>query len=80
MNGTTKFHRGRGPAFDPGEVWYSSEGFRVEVVRTWAFGTGKFDVVVEYLQANGTLCQKDVWNFQVRYTHQADLACKNKPK
>ena len=60
MNGKVKFHPAKSPAFNEGEVWVDS--------------AGKFDGQVFYKCDIGSVYNKDVWNFQVRYTHQADLA------
>lgn len=81
MNGKVKFHKATGPAFHPGEIWVSANGVKVEIVevRKYPAATGdhasdygvtyKTDPVVNSQQIN----EKDAWNFQVRYTHQADL-------
>lgn len=83
MNGKKKFHKVNGPAFNPGEVWYSCDGagIRVEIVsvRPYTKRVGRSDELsgisdygVTYLQSDGTTNEKDGWNFQVRYFHQAD--------
>ena len=83
MNGATKFHKVNGPAFNPGEVWYSCDGagIRVEIVSVRPYPhrhgnageiLGISDYGVTYMQRNGTTHEKDGWNFQVRYFHQAD--------
>lgn len=81
MNGKVKFHKAMGPAFNTGEVWVSASGVKVEVVSVRKYpGTigdhasdygviYKTDPVANPQQVN----EKDAWNFQVRYTHQADL-------
>ena len=80
MNGAKKFHKANGPAFNPGEVWYSSSGSRVEIVSVRKYNNmimteeqlGISDYGVTYLQSNGSTNEKDAWNFQVRYEHVAD--------
>ncbi len=76
MNGTKKFHKATGPAFNPGEVWYGSGKIRVTIisVRKYAVdGDGISDYGVTYDVGAGAQHEKDAWSFQVRYTHQADL-------
>ena len=82
MNGAKKFHKVNGPAFNPGEVWYACDGsgIRVEIASVRPYSNrittqellGISDWGVTYLQSNGTTHEKDGWNFQVRYFHQAD--------
>ena len=72
MNGTKKFHKPNGPAFNVGEQWISSNGNRVFILSTRKFGEGKFDYEVTYSQSHGLPHSKDAWNFQVRYNHVAD--------
>jgi hypothetical protein len=74
MNGKVKFHPAKSPAFNEGEVWVDSTGRKVEIIDVQHFGDGKFDGQVFYKCDIGSVYNKDVWNFQVRYTHQADLA------
>ena len=77
MNGTIKFHPARSPAFNAGEVWVDSAGRKVEVVSIRYFSTGeKFDGQVIYRYEDGQTSDKDVWNFQVRFTHIADKEIK----
>jgi hypothetical protein len=80
MNGKIKFHKATGPAFAPGEVWVSSSGARVEVISVrkylGAIGDRTSDFGVTYYVNPGVTevtHEKDCWNFQVRYTHNADL-------
>lgn len=80
MNGKIKFHKATGPAFNPGEVWVDSSGSKVTVVSVRKYPgatsdhTSDYGVTYEWKE-NGKIVQheKDAWNFQVRYTHQADL-------
>jgi hypothetical protein len=84
MNGVIKWHKGTSPAFSAGEIWVSSSGTKVEVisVRKYVGATGNHssDYGVTYKTDpinNPTIThEKDCWNFQVRYTHQADLNLK----
>lgn len=73
MNGTEKFHKPNGPAFAEGEKWFDSTRRDVTIQGVTKFGDGKFDYEVSYIDAEGNEMSKDAWNFQVRYTHQADL-------
>jgi hypothetical protein len=81
MNGTRKFHKATGPAFLAGEKWYGISGkFAVTIVSLHKYPgatsdhTSDYGVVYEWME-NGEVVQheKDAWNFQVRYEHQADL-------
>ena len=78
MNGNVKFHKATGPAFNPGEVWVSSNGAKVAIVsvRKYTGGnhTSDYGVTYEWME-HGELRQheKDAWNFQVRYQHIADM-------
>ena len=72
MNGKIKFHKPNGPAFAVGEEWISANGMKVTITKVTCIGDGKFDYLIDYLQSDGTSSQKDGWNFQVRYNHQAD--------
>jgi len=81
MNGTRKFHKATGPAFLAGEKWYGISGkFAVTIVSVRKYPgatsdhTSDYGVVYEWME-NGVVVQheKDAWNFQVRYEHQADL-------
>lgn len=74
MNGKIKFHPGSSPAFNQGEVWHSASGgeYKVWILCTRRFSEGKFDVDVTYEDDRKFPMTKDVWNFQVRYVHQAD--------
>lgn len=77
MNGKIKFHSPDGPAFQAGERWVSSSGTEVEIIRMSRWGTDKWDIDVVYypvLERDADPYTKDAWNFQVRYTHLADLA------
>lgn len=82
MNGTRKFHKATGPAFQPGEVWLSHSGKnRVEIVTVFKYlgapeenaHTSDYGVIYKWTE-NGEVRQngKDAWNFQVRYGHIAD--------
>lgn len=78
MNGTHKFHKANGPAFNVGEKWESCSGkIRCEIVSVRKFGAGKWDYDVTYQYEDGYQHSKDAWNFQVRYTHIADKAIKD---
>ena len=77
MNNTIKWHKGNGPAFNPGEEWKSISGkSKVTIVSIRKFGDGKHDYIATYLQSDGTTSEKDVWDFQVRYQHIADRVIK----
>lgn len=77
MNGTTKFHKANGPAFQVGEVWVGNMGkHEVEIANVRKFGPEKLDYEVTYIDENLNQWKKDAWNFQVRYTHLADLCIK----
>ena len=85
MNRNIKFHKPKSPAFNAGEVWVGSSGFKVEIVsvRKYPGATNEHssDYGVTYQWSeNGKIVQheKDCWNFQVRYTHVADLVVKGK--
>jgi hypothetical protein len=79
MNGNIKFHKATGPAFNVGEVWYGSNGQKVRIVDVTLY----LDTILPYYVSDynvtymdmmdATVHEKDAWNFQVRYTHQADL-------
>lgn len=81
MNGKIKFHKATGPAFNPGEIWVGSRGHRVEVVSVRKYPgatsdhTSDYGVTYKVAPKSDPEAQheKDAWNFQVRYTHQADL-------
>ncbi len=81
MNGKIKFHKATGPAFNVGEVWVGSDGnTKVTIVSVRKYPgatsdhTSDYGVTYEW-EEHGQMVQheKDAWNFQVRYTHQADL-------
>lgn len=81
MNGAKKWHKATGPAFLAGETWYGKAGkFSVSIVSVRKYPgatsdyTSDYGVTYEWLE-NGQVVQheKDAWNFQVRYQHQADL-------
>lgn len=82
MNNKIKFHKATGPAFNPGEVWVSSTGTKVEIISVRKFPHATSDHTSEYgvtyktdpLNNPELTHEKDAWNFQVRYAHQADLA------
>ena len=73
MNGAKKWHKAAGPAFIPGEKWYSSNCHAVYIVcrREWVQGAWEWQIT--YQDELGNRYEKDAWNFQVRYQHQADL-------
>jgi ABC-type molybdate transport system substrate-binding protein len=77
MNGKIKFHKATGPAFNAGEVWYAANGRMAEIVDVARYlgvlsnHTSDYSVMYKDVQ-DGTMYEKDAWNFQVRYTHQAD--------
>lgn len=88
MNGEVKWHKATGPAFFPGERWVSSSfkppltsktGVKVVSVRKYPGATSNhisdYGVTYEWEEEGGKVHQweKDAWNFQVRYTHIADL-------
>ena len=81
MNGKIKFHKATGPAFNVGEVWVGSGKTKVTIVSVRKYPgatsdhTSDYGVTYEWTEADGTINrhEKDAWNFQVRYTHQADL-------
>jgi hypothetical protein len=70
MNGKIKFHKATGPAFNVGEVWVGSNGTKVAIVGVSKYPGATSNHTSEW---NGVQYEKDAWNFQVRYTHQADL-------
>jgi hypothetical protein len=75
MNGNKKFHKPTGPAFNVGEVWHGVSGTQVTIVSVRKYdngGTQISDYAVTYDQLGGVRCEKDAWNFQVRYQHDAD--------
>ena len=79
MNGVQKFHKANGPAFNKGERWFGSGNIGVTIVSVRAYNANPvhisdYGVTYEW-QQNGVFVQheKDAWNFQVRYQHQADL-------
>lgn len=83
MNGNIKFHKAIGPAFNPGERWYFSDGSSgyVEIVSVTKYPTATTNHASDYevtyktdpLRNPEATHTKDAWNFQVRYTHQADM-------
>lgn len=81
MNGNVKFHKATGPAFNPGEIWIGSGGTRVEIISVRKYpgsdSTHSSNYGVTYktdpIRNPELTHDKDAWNFQVRYTHQADL-------
>lgn len=72
MNRQVKFHKPNGPAFNKGERWIGSSKSEVVIISVEKFGEGKFDHQVKYSQVDGSVAEKDAWNFQVRYQHIAD--------
>ena len=83
MNGKIKWHKATGPAFHTGEKWVGSGGFTVIIVSVRKYAgaakdsthTSDYGVTYKWIE-NGEERQheKDAWNFQVRYTHIADLS------
>ena len=87
MNGNIKFHKATSPAFNPGEVWVGSSGSKVTVVSVSKYPgatsdhSSSYGVTYEWKTATGNNTiqyEKDCWNFQVRYTHSADLIAEGK--
>jgi hypothetical protein len=85
MNGTVKFHKATGPAFNAGEVWFSATGTKVEIVSVRKYPGANSDYSCDYGVTYKTdpdnhpelINEKDAWNFQVRYIHQADRNLKS---
>lgn len=81
MNGNIKCHKATGPAFNAGEIWVGSGGIQVEVISVRKYPGATSDHISDYGVTYYTnpeydrtkTHEKDCWNFQVRYTHQADL-------
>jgi hypothetical protein len=79
MNHKVKFHKATSPAFNTGEVWVGVSGTKVEVISVRKYpnctGNHSSDYAVTYYTnaSKDSTHEKDCWNFQVRYTHQADL-------
>lgn len=87
MNGEIKWHKATGPAFNKGEVWISSGGGRVTIVSVRKYPGSTDDHCSDYgvtyeWEERGKIVQyeKDGWNFQVRYTHVADMKILEKRK
>lgn len=87
MNGKIKWHKPLSPAFNPGEVWVGCSGAKVRVVSVRKYpgcppnenSISDYGVTYEWEQRGKTVRhEKDCWNFQVRYTHIADLFLKGK--
>ena len=86
MNGTIKFHKATGPAFNSGEIWHGSGSNCVTIVSVRKYPgattdhTSDYGVTYQWTESTGTICQheKDAWNFQIRYTHFADLNLRKK--
>lgn len=82
MNHEIKWHKPTGPAFAPGELWIGAGNTRVFIVSVRKYPeaspesthTSDYEVTYKWVE-NGKFLQykKDAWNFQVRYTHIADL-------
>lgn len=79
MNKAIKFHKPLSPAFDEGQMWVSANGCRVEIVSVfpWPICNDKWNYSVRYKQSDGTIAEKGAWDFQVRYTHSADLIARD---
>ncbi len=82
MNKVRKWHKATGPAFNPGEQWIGSTGHSVVVVSVRKYPgaspdsahTSDYGVTYEWVERGQVRRhEKDAWNFQVRYTHIADL-------
>jgi hypothetical protein len=81
MNGKVKFHKAKSPAFNQGEIWVGASGFHVEIVSVRKYPGATSDHSSDYgvtykidpVSNPEQLHEKDCWNFQVRYTHIADL-------
>lgn len=90
MNGTIKWHKATGPAFSAGEHWVGGSGSRVTIVSVRRYPgakpdsnhTSDYGVTYEWKDSKGKVFQneKDAWNFQVRYTHVADLHLSHRAK
>lgn len=84
MNGAKKFHSVDGPAFNLGEIWVSSGGVKIEMLRVERYGVDKWDADVFYWSSLDPSTRieihKNAWSFQVRYQHQADLQIKGELK
>lgn len=78
MNGNVKFHKANGPAFAKGEVWVSANGINCTIDRVENYGCDTWDWDVYYTFSDGSSSCKNVWSFQVRYQHQADIRLKSK--
>lgn len=84
MNKVIKFHKATGPAFNAGEIWVGVSGHKVEIVSVRKYPGATADHTSDYGVTYKTdpvnnpeqTHEKDAWNFQVRYMHQADLAAK----
>jgi hypothetical protein len=79
MNGKIKFHKATGPAFKTGEVWHAANGQRVRIVDVARYlgvlSNHASDYSVMFMDmTDAKVYEKDAWNFQVRYTHEADLS------
>ena len=80
MNKIVKFHKAASPAFNTGELWVGSRGSKIIIdeVRPWPICDDKWSYTVHYTQSDGSKAHKDIWNFQVRYTHHADVIASGK--
>lgn len=83
MNGNIKFHKATSPAFNPGEVWVSCSGNKVSISKVRKYPgavnnhTSDYSVFYWWIESGQVRTnEKDVWSFQVRYTHAADLNLK----
>lgn len=77
MNGKIKFHKATGPAFNVGEIWVSTAGVQVEVVSVAKYPKATENPIVDYIvtyrnTVDGSVHEKDAWNFRARYNHLAD--------
>ena len=87
MNGKRKLHKATGPAFAPGEQWVGSGNSVVTILSVRKYpsasadscNTSNFAVTYTWIEHGECLKhEKDAWNFQVRYTHIADMNLKVK--
>lgn len=50
--------------FDIGAKWDQNT---TEILGVTQFGTGMWDYMVRYRQIDGTVHEKDIWNFQIKH-------------
>lgn len=85
MNKTVKFHKATGPAFNPGEIWIGAGGIKVKIISVRKYPGSTTDHTSDYgvtyftnPDRDDVTHEKDAWNFQVRYNHQADMVAAGK--